>query len=185
MDRRRFLASAGAVSAVSLAGCAGVSGVREPTARWTQDGSDVYASFSGGGGEVATTGVRFRSGTARDEPVSFRIWVEQEGQTSLTDVQLTLRYENQHSSLYMKPPSGRPWPEFQYTKLADDQGVRFAVSDLGTQADGTVTLGFLFDDWDEMPRLGFDVSFGLTTGGLLPTRWRCEASRNIELPATV
>lgn len=185
MERRRFLASAGAAGAVGLAGCAGLSGETETSVLWIRDGRDVYASVSADGEEVATAGVRFYSGTAADGPVSFEAWAEQERDTSFTDFELALTYENRNSELYMQPPSGRPWPEFHYLQTVNPPGARIEIPDLGTQAESTLTFGFLFDPHDDAPRLGFDVSFGLTTGGFLPTTWRCEASRNLEIPTHV
>lgn len=185
MNRRRVLASAGATFALGLAGCASRSGESTPDTRWTTDESEVYATFSAGGEAVGTAGVRFLAGTAADGPISFSVWVEQERDVSFTDLRLELTYEDRNSALYLEPPHGRPWPEFRYTRPEGSPGALLESTDLGTQADGTLTFDFLFDPLDDSSRLGFDVSFGLTTGGLLRTRWRCEASRTLEVPSTV
>jgi|GEM_PF-4263018 len=183
MDRRRFLAAAGTTGAVGLAGCSALSSTTDANATFVSEGKNRYFLFSVDGDEVATAGIRLYTGTAADGPVLFTFWAEQQRETSFSDFRLELTPSNRNAAIYMQAPSGSPFPEFRYAHARDGPGTVVEISDFGAQAEGTLPLEFAYDPWVDDPTLGFDAAFSLSTGGLVSDEIRCEASRDIPVPA--
>ena len=102
-------------------------------------------------------------------------------QTRWVDIELTP--SNRNAAIYMQAPSGSPFPEFRYAHARDGPGTVVEISDFGAQAEGTLPLEFAYDPWVDDPTLGFDAAFSLSTGGLVSDEIRCEASRDIPVPA--
>ncbi|MEE6208614.1 hypothetical protein U3A55_00370 [Salarchaeum sp. III] len=173
MQRRTFLAGAGAAGATGLAGCSALATEVSAATLWIDEGREVYASFSADGDEVAAAGLRFYE--AADDTVSFRAWVERTAGASYTDVRLALTHGDPPGALYMRPPSATERPAFSYTHTSNPAGAVVALDD-PDDAD-TLTYGFRFDPQGGDTDLRLDVDLGLTTGGLRPTRWQCSATR--------
>ncbi|QDX40562.1 hypothetical protein [Salarchaeum sp. JOR-1] len=182
MQRRTFLAGAGAAGATGLAGCSALSTEVSATTLWIDDGREVYASFSADGDEVAAAGVRFYE--ERDAGVvPFRAWVERTDDAAYADVRLAVTHGDPAGALYMRPPSATERPAFSYTHTSDPAGAVVALDD-PDDAD-TLTYGFCFDPEGGDTDLRLDVALTLTTGGLRPTRWACSATRTLTPSAHV
>ncbi|GAA0647179.1 hypothetical protein [Salarchaeum japonicum] len=182
MQRRTFLAGAGAAGATGLAGCSALATDASAATLWMDDGREVYASFSVDGDEVAAAGVRFYEPTVGGT-VPFRAWVERTADASYADVRLAITHGDPAGALYMRPSSATERPSFSYTHTSNPAGAVVALDD-PDDAD-TLTYGFRFDPADGDTDLRLDIDLTLTTGGLRPTRWHCTATRTLAPHARV
>lgn len=176
MERRTFLAGAGAVGLTAAAGCVvdgrplvGTVDLGEPE-RVSND-NDTYVTYSRDGADLLTVAIG-ESGWQPEGRVDFTLSAWHRDETHLDSIRYEIRLRTEPGevapSLYLERMGGSPWPEITFERGQDPGTTVLEVAPLEEQGDGTVLFDLVAEPLPEGDSLPVEVSFEavLSGGGL-------------------
>lgn len=188
MDRRHFLATATAASALPLAGCsrAGLSRIELRPVGQETESRETHLLFGQDGRELLTFTVRHGRAWSGDRiPMRLSAW-HADG-THLDSFRIVVRAPADSSrpitEVYLKSPWYDSGPELDFHTGDDADSTILAVDDLAGLGDGTLTLELLLDPAEMPETLPVRVSaeFEFAENGILGREYRAEGATTVEV----
>lgn len=188
MDRRRFLAGAGAAGLAGVAGCAGLGGPRSlgaPAVERDDDGAQAHFIYRDGDRRRAVVSLDQRLATGPTEQFRLRLHVWHADDLRTERMRYTLRAPPSSpggvpAAIYLKTPDGGPWPKFTL-KQDDDLATVIAVDGLGELGRGSLVLELVVQPrGTPADEIDFDAEVGFAADGVLEPERVARASTIFE-----
>lgn len=184
MRRRQVLATAGAASALPLAGCSALLGPTDLGSPEVEtEARETHVRWTRGDGQV-TLSVRQRTVPETPED-QFRLRLHVSHSQGLQIKHLRFRIHAPRepgtvpAAISVQVPEGGPWPPFS---LHREQWTTIAVEDLGELGRGSLGLELgVQPRSDPVEAVTVDAAIGLTGTGLLGTQYRARTAEEIDV----
>lgn len=190
MDRRQFLASATAASALPLAGCS-AAGLRTTDLRPVEEETDEDAThlrFEFDGERLLTFSTRYLAGydeSAGQIPLEFDAWHTRD--TRVEGFRIAVRApadaREPKTTVALETPPYGPGPSIEFYRDYDRRETVVAVDDLGENGDATLTLGLLLEPREMPETLPVRVAceFDLSENGPLGRSYHLTGETTVEI----
>lgn len=191
MDRRQFLATATAASALPLAGCStvgvGTTDLGEPATK--RDRGDVHLVFSRNDRRLLSFSVmpRGHAGVTDGVPLEIDAWHARD--TRLDSFRVVVRApaegNDPPTNVYLQTPWFGDGRSLEFHRGDDLRSTVVAADDLGEDGDATLSMEFLLDAVGGFQTLPVAVSgeFEFSETGTLGRTYRAQGATTVEVSA--